>query len=89
MKENSVKCIRTCKNTCTMLNEALRREASLVRYYERLLEQCNFPDDHSLVFDLVESKRNDILSIIRKLNEIHAHSEVLNEMYTNFNNVEG
>ncbi len=89
MKEKEVTCVRACKNTCAMLNEALRKEASLVRYYENLLEQCNFPEVRSFVVDLVENKRKDILSIIQKLNEIHAHSDVLDGIYSSFNNIDG
>ena len=89
MKENDVKCVRACRNTCAMLNEALRKEASLVRYYESMLEQCNFPDVRGFVVDLVEEKRKGILSIIQKLNEIHAHSEVLDGVYNSFNNIDG
>jgi hypothetical protein len=47
MKSNEINCMRTCKNTCAMLNEALRKEASIVRFYESLYEECNFPENRN------------------------------------------
>lgn len=89
MKENEVKCMRACKNTCAMLNEALRKEAAIVRFYESMLEQCNIPEVTSFVQDSIEEKRQGILKIIQKLNEIHARSQVVDGMISSFNNIDG
>lgn len=86
METNNVSCKHTCKETCSLLNEALRREASIARYYESMLKECNMPEVQSLVTDLIEEKRSGILRIIKKLNEIHARSQVIDGISSSFNN---
>lgn len=89
MKENEVKCMHACKNTCSMLNEALRKEAAIVRFYESMLDECNLPEVRSFITDTVEEKRKGILRIIQKLNEIHARSQVIDGVISSFNNIDG
>ena len=89
MKENEVKCVHACKNTCAMLNEALRKEASIVRFYESMLDDCNLPEVRSFITETVEEKRKAILRIIQKLNEIHARSQVIDGVISSFNNIDG
>ncbi len=89
MKEQEVKCMHTCKNTCSMLNEALRKEAAIVRFYESMLDECNLPDVREFITDSIEEKRKGILRIIQKLNEIHARSQVIDGMISSFNNIDG
>ena len=89
MKENEIKCMHACKNTCAMLNEALRKEASIVRFYEGMLDECNLPEVRSFITETVEEKRKAILRIIAKLNEIHARSQVIDGMISSFNNIDG
>ena len=89
MKENEIKCMHACKNTCAMLNEALRKEASIVRFYEGMLDECNLPEVRSFITETVEEKRKAILRIIQKLNEIHARSQVIDGMISSFNNIDG
>lgn len=85
MKEEEINCQHACRNSCAMLNEALRREAALVRFYEGILAECNFPEVRSFLFESVEQKRKSILAIIQKLNELHAHSQSLNGINSSFN----
>ncbi len=89
MKENEVKCVHACKNTCAMLNEALRKEAAIVRFYEGMLDDCNLPEVRSFITETVEEKRKGILRIIQKLNEIHARSQVIDGVISSFNNIDG
>jgi hypothetical protein len=89
MKENEVKCMHACKNTCSMLNEALRKEAAIVRFYEGMQDECNLPEVSSFIADTIEEKRKGILRIIQKLNEIHARSQVIDGVISSFNNVDG
>ena len=87
MKGNEVDCKHECKDNCSLLNEAMRKEASIARYYENMLEECNMPEVKSLIADLVEDKRSGILRIIKKLNEIHARSQIIDGISSSFNNV--
>ncbi|PIW70544.1 MAG: hypothetical protein COW08_01295 [Ignavibacteriales bacterium CG12_big_fil_rev_8_21_14_0_65_30_8] len=85
MKTKEKDCMHECKDTCSSLNEALRKEAAIARYYENMIEQCNMPDVKSLINDLIEDKRSGILRIIKKLNEIHARSQVIDGISNSFN----
>ncbi len=85
MSDAEINCTHACKNTCAMLNEALRKEAALVRYYEGMLEECNLPEVRDFVVAQVEDKRKGILNIISMLNEIHAKSQVADGIVSSFN----
>lgn len=89
MAEFDLKCQHACKNTCATLNEALRRETAMVRFYESVLDECNMPDVSTYMTNLVEDKRKVILSLIQKLNEIHARSQALDGIASSFNNTDG
>ena len=89
MKENVVNCQRTCRNTCAMLNEALRKETSIVMFYKETIEECNLPEVKNFLSDLVDDKSKLILQIIQKLNEIHVRSNVLDGITSSFNNTDG
>jgi rubrerythrin len=85
MTQIKVDCQHACRNTCAMLNEALRKEASMVRFYEGILAECNYPEVRTFLTDLVEEKRKSILSIIQKLNELHVHSQSIDGIISSFN----
>lgn len=87
--EKQINCQHTCRNTCAMLNEALRKETSLVMYYKEILEECNMPEIKNFIDDLVEEKSKIILQIIQKLNEIHVQSQILDGVAASFNNTDG
>jgi len=84
MAELDIKCQHACKNTCATLNEALRRETAMVRFYESVLDECNMPDVSTYMTNLVEDKRKVILSLIQKLNEIHVRSQVIDGINSSF-----
>lgn len=89
MAELEVKCQHACKNTCATLNEALRRETAMVRFYESVVDECNIPEVSSFISELVDEKRKVILSLIQKLNEIHVRSQALDGIASSFNNTDG
>ncbi len=41
MTEYNANCQHACKNTCTSLNEALRKETAMVKLYEGMLDECS------------------------------------------------
>ena len=85
MIEKDVVCLHNCKNTCAMLNEALRKETAVSKFYESILEQCNIPDVGGFVAEQIEEKRKSILRIVQKLNEIHARSQIIDGISSSFN----
>jgi hypothetical protein len=89
MNPDEINCQHACRNTCAMLNEALRKETAMVRFYESTLEECNLPEVNSFMNELVEEKRKVILSIIQKLNEIHVRSQSMDGVISSFNNIDG
>ena len=80
-----IKCMHACRNSCGMLNEALRKEAAMVRFYEGVYSECNFPEVQSFLLEMIEEKRHAILRIIKKLNEIHASSQTMDGIISSFN----
>ena len=89
MVEKQINCQHTCKNTCAMLNEALRKETSMVMFYKSTLEECNMSEVRNFINDLVDEKSKIILQIIQKLNEIHVRSQVIDGITSSFNNIDG
>ncbi len=84
MNPEDVNCVHACKNSCAMLNEALRKEASAVKFYEGVYAECNFPEVQEFLQEMIEERRNAILRIIKKLNEIHAKSQSLDGIISSF-----
>lgn len=89
MNEKQINCQHTCRNTCAMLNEALRKETSLVMFYKSTLEECNMPEVKTFIDEVVEQKSKIILQIIQKLNEIHVRSQIMDGVTSSFNNIDG
>jgi hypothetical protein len=82
--KKEVNCLHACRNSCALLNEALRKEAGMVKYYEGVYAECNFPEVQSFLLEMIEEKRQSILNIIKKLNEIHAHSQALDGIISSY-----
>ena len=89
MAEAGINCQHACKNTCASLNEALRKETAIVKYYEGVLEDCNMPEVKTFMDELIEEKRKIILRLIQKLNEIHVRSQANDGITSSFNNIDG
>ncbi len=89
MTEKQINCQHTCRNTCAMLNEALRKETSLVMFYKGTLDECNMPEVKDFINEIVEEKSKLILQIIQKLNEIHVRSQIIDGVASSFNNIDG
>lgn len=84
MNENSVRCAHACRNTCAMLSEALRDESEMVSFYERLRHECNYPDVHEMLQELIEQRSRSVLMINQKLNELRARSEILDGVISSY-----
>lgn len=89
MTDKQVNCQHTCRNTCAMLNEALRKETSLVMFYKSTFEECNMPEVQNFINEIIEQKSKTILQIIQKLNEIHVRSQIMDGVASSFNNIDG
>lgn len=82
---DTINCVHACRNTCAMLSEALRKETTAVKFYEGLLEECNYPDVSSFVQEIVDQRRDLILQIIQKLNEMRVKSQSIDGIISSFN----
>lgn len=60
MTDHELECAHDCRNTCALLNEALRRETALLQFYEQIVLQCDYPDVHAFVRELAEQRSNSI-----------------------------
>ena len=89
MSDPGINCQHACKNTCASLNEALRKETAIVKYYESVLDECNMPEVKTFMDELMDEKRKVILRLIQKLNEIHVRSQAIDGITSSFNNIDG
>ncbi|MFA6596599.1 MAG: hypothetical protein WCS69_02680 [Ignavibacteriaceae bacterium] len=84
MVEHNIRCDHTCRDSCAMLNEALRRETASVRFYENVYDDCNAPEVKNFVGEIVDERRSNILKIIQKLNELRAGSQAMDGIANSF-----
>jgi len=88
MSETKVKCVHACRNTCTMLAEALREESEMVSFYERLQQECDYPDVHDMLLQLIESRSKSVLMINQKLNELSARAAIMDGVIASYDRAE-
>lgn len=84
MTDSELKCQHTCRNSCAMLNEALRKETATVRFYEEVFDECNSPEIKDFLGQIIDVRRSEILRMIQKLNEIHARSQSTDGIVSSF-----
>ena len=77
-------CNHACRNMCSALNEALRAETKLTEFYERMEGECDYPEIHRFIHEIVEQRRESILCIVQKLNEMYARGEALDGIASSF-----
>ncbi len=88
MAEYIADCNHACKNTCASLNEALRKETAMVKFYEGMVDECGIPEVKTFMDELVDDKRKLILRLIQKLNEIHVRSQTIDGVTSSFDDGE-
>ena len=76
MEPSEIDCNHDCRITCKMLTEAMRKEAEMIHFYEKLMIECDYPDVNAFVRELLEEKSRIVLHINQKLNEIRARGQV-------------
>jgi hypothetical protein len=84
MDLSGVKCSHDCRVTCKMLTEAMREEAEMIHFYEKLMTECDYPDVNAFVRELLEEKSRIVLRINQKLNEIRASGQVSDGIISSF-----
>jgi hypothetical protein len=88
MSEKKVNCVHACRNTCAMLAEALREESEMVSFYEKLQQECNYPDVHDMLLHLIESRSKAVLMINQKLNELSARAAIMDGIIGSYERAE-
>ncbi len=85
MSTEHVECSHACRNTCGMLNEAIREETAMVRFYEHLMKECDYPDVSGFVRELLEERSRTVIRIMQKLNELRARGQILDGVMSSYN----
>lgn len=80
----NVECEHRCRNTCAMLNDALRSELARVKEYEKMLVECDDPEMLKFVRELVGTHKAVINSITERLDVIKANAGVLDDIISGF-----
>jgi hypothetical protein len=88
MNATTVKCAHACRNTCSMLSEALREESEMVSFYERLQQECDYPDVHEMLIQMIEARSKSVLMINQKLNELSARAAIMDGVISSYNRTE-
>jgi hypothetical protein len=88
MSEKKVRCVHACRNTCAMLAEALREESEMVSFYEKLQQECNYPDVHDMLLHLIEARSKSVLMINQKLNELSARAAIMDGVIASYDRAE-
>lgn len=84
MDADHVLCSHACRNTCAMLQQALKEETAMVRFYTALTKECDYPEVHSMIQELIEARSKSVLAINQKLNELSARMSVLDGIMSSF-----
>ena len=84
MSSPSVVCFHTCRDACSMLNQALHEETGLIHFYESVLKQCDYPDVRRLFEELAEERGRSAIRILGKINEMHARADTQDGVMSSF-----
>ena len=77
-------CDHACRNTCASLREAMHAETELMKFYDRIGSECDYPDIHKFLGEMAEERRVSILRIVQKLNEMTARGQILDGISSSF-----
>lgn len=80
----NVECEHRCRNTCTMLNDALRDEMMKIAYYEKMLLDCNEPEMRKFVKEVISTHNALMDRITDRLDVIKTNAEVLDDIIASF-----
>lgn len=84
MKMNDVRCEHACRETCAMLKRALRQEEDLIAFYQGVRSECDYPEVHALLDDLVKVHQDVSDRISGQLSAMHARGETLDGVMASF-----
>ncbi len=85
MESKNFECRHACRDTCSMLDEAMRDETAMMRFYERMMNECTYPDIHAFIREILEERSSAILRIVQKLNELKARGQTIEDVRSSFN----
>lgn len=84
MNIDDLRCAHACRNSCGLLNEAMRRESEMVKFYQRVAEMCDYPEVEQFVEHLVQERSSNVLKIVQKLNELQARGQALDGVMASY-----
>ncbi len=77
-------CAHNCRNACALLNEAMKRESEMVKFYDEILAECDYPDIHAFVREISEERSKVILRMVQKVNEMQSRGQILDGVISSF-----
>lgn len=80
-----IECSHACRNTCGLLNEAIRRESEMVKVYEKMMSDCDYPDVQAFVREVLEERSRTVIRMMQKLNELRARGQILDGVISSYN----
>jgi len=83
--EKTIECTHACRNTCGLLNEAIREESDMVKLYEKMMSECDYPDVQAFVREVLEERSRTVIRMMQKLNELRARGQILDGVISSYN----
>ena len=87
MNPDNLHCEHSCRNTCALLNDAMRQETAMIEFYEQMVEQCDYPDVEKFTREILEERSRTIIRMLQKLNELRARGQILDGVISSFNHL--
>ena len=61
--------------------------AAMMRFYERMMNECTYPDVQAFIREILEERSSAILRIVQKLNELKVRGQTIEDVRSSFNPV--
>ncbi len=77
-------CVHSCKGLCNALTAAEHREEEALKEYQRLAQQCDYPDVKHLLERLIEEHIRTLASLHETRAALEARFAIMDQMNESF-----